>query len=154
MFDTLDMHTATDFLSCLVLQYIRTCMQAKEPPHLTLVHTSNVKAMFDKDITAIGAVVTHKSSNPPLPLPPKRRVPTVSSATRVSVRTTVLLTFCFAKLLSFQYLLLFSWELTKVVYWQPHMQVNWLFWLLTWLMSHLCKYDWWLFGITRTKLRL
>uniref|UniRef100_A0A671VY03 phosphatidylinositol-4,5-bisphosphate 3-kinase n=1 Tax=Sparus aurata TaxID=8175 RepID=A0A671VY03_SPAAU len=87
VFDTLDMHTATDFLSCLVLQYIRTCMQAKEPPHLTLVHTSNVKAMFDKDITAIGAVVTHKSSNPPLPLPPKRRVPTVSSATRVSVRT-------------------------------------------------------------------
>uniref|UniRef100_A0A671VX98 phosphatidylinositol-4,5-bisphosphate 3-kinase n=1 Tax=Sparus aurata TaxID=8175 RepID=A0A671VX98_SPAAU len=57
-------------------KYIRTCMQAKEPPHLTLVHTSNVKAMFDKDITAIGAVVTHKSSNPPLPLPPKRRVPT------------------------------------------------------------------------------
>uniref|UniRef100_A0A671VUD2 phosphatidylinositol-4,5-bisphosphate 3-kinase n=1 Tax=Sparus aurata TaxID=8175 RepID=A0A671VUD2_SPAAU len=82
----LNMHTATDFLSCLVLQYIRTCMQAKEPPHLTLVHTSNVKAMFDKDITAIGAVVTHKSSNPPLPLPPKRRVPTVSSATRVQVR--------------------------------------------------------------------
>ncbi|XP_073338423.1 phosphatidylinositol 4,5-bisphosphate 3-kinase catalytic subunit beta isoform [Pagrus major] len=57
-------------------KYIRTCMQAKEPPHLTLVHTSNVKAMFDKDISAIGAVVSRKSSNPPLPLPPKRRIPT------------------------------------------------------------------------------
>uniref|UniRef100_A0A673AYN5 phosphatidylinositol-4,5-bisphosphate 3-kinase n=1 Tax=Sphaeramia orbicularis TaxID=375764 RepID=A0A673AYN5_9TELE len=48
------------------------------PPHLTLVHTSTVKAMFDKEISAIGAVVSRKSSNPPLPLPPKRRVPTVS----------------------------------------------------------------------------
>lgn len=55
-------------------------MQAKEPPHLTLVHTSTVKAMFDKEISAIGAVVSRKSSNPPLPLPPKRRVPTVSPA--------------------------------------------------------------------------
>uniref|UniRef100_A0A8D0ABM1 Phosphatidylinositol-4,5-bisphosphate 3-kinase catalytic subunit beta n=1 Tax=Sander lucioperca TaxID=283035 RepID=A0A8D0ABM1_SANLU len=61
------------------LQYIRTCMQAKESPHLTLVHTSTVKGMFDKEISAIRAVVSRKSSNPPLPLPPKRRVPTVSS---------------------------------------------------------------------------
>uniref|UniRef100_A0A8C2Z512 phosphatidylinositol-4,5-bisphosphate 3-kinase n=1 Tax=Cyclopterus lumpus TaxID=8103 RepID=A0A8C2Z512_CYCLU len=60
-------------------QYIRTCMQAKESPRLTLVHTSTVKAMFDKEISTIGAVVGRKSSNPPLPLPPKRRVPTVSS---------------------------------------------------------------------------
>uniref|UniRef100_A0A3Q3VYB7 Phosphatidylinositol 4,5-bisphosphate 3-kinase catalytic subunit beta isoform n=1 Tax=Mola mola TaxID=94237 RepID=A0A3Q3VYB7_MOLML len=59
-------------------KYIRTCMQAKEPPHLTLVHNSTIKAMFDKEIAAIGAVVSPKSSNPPLPLPPKRRVPTVS----------------------------------------------------------------------------
>uniref|UniRef100_A0A4W6CES4 phosphatidylinositol-4,5-bisphosphate 3-kinase n=1 Tax=Lates calcarifer TaxID=8187 RepID=A0A4W6CES4_LATCA len=57
-------------------KYIRTCMQAKESPHLTLVHTSAVKAMFDKEISTIGAVVSRKSSNPPLPLPPKRRVPT------------------------------------------------------------------------------
>ncbi|CAG6006919.1 unnamed protein product [Menidia menidia] len=57
-------------------KYIRTCLQAKEPPHLTLVHTSTVKAMFDKEMSAIGAVVSRKSSNPPLPLPPKRRVPT------------------------------------------------------------------------------
>uniref|UniRef100_A0A4W6C881 phosphatidylinositol-4,5-bisphosphate 3-kinase n=1 Tax=Lates calcarifer TaxID=8187 RepID=A0A4W6C881_LATCA len=65
-------------LSCL--QYIRTCMQAKESPHLTLVHTSAVKAMFDKEISTIGAVVSRKSSNPPLPLPPKRRVPTISNS--------------------------------------------------------------------------
>uniref|UniRef100_A0A8C2XLM4 Phosphatidylinositol-4,5-bisphosphate 3-kinase catalytic subunit beta n=1 Tax=Cyclopterus lumpus TaxID=8103 RepID=A0A8C2XLM4_CYCLU len=49
-------------------QYIRTCMQAKESPRLTLVHTSTVKAMFDKEISTIGAVVGRKSSNPPLPL--------------------------------------------------------------------------------------
>uniref|UniRef100_A0A673AYQ9 phosphatidylinositol-4,5-bisphosphate 3-kinase n=1 Tax=Sphaeramia orbicularis TaxID=375764 RepID=A0A673AYQ9_9TELE len=61
-----------------VTPYIRLCIQVKEPPHLTLVHTSTVKAMFDKEISAIGAVVSRKSSNPPLPLPPKRRVPTVS----------------------------------------------------------------------------
>ncbi|XP_029964192.1 phosphatidylinositol 4,5-bisphosphate 3-kinase catalytic subunit beta isoform [Salarias fasciatus] len=57
-------------------KYIRSCLQAKEPPHLTLVHTNTVKAMFDKEMTAIGAVVSRRSSNPPLPLPPKRRVPT------------------------------------------------------------------------------
>uniref|UniRef100_A0AAX7UZ73 phosphatidylinositol-4,5-bisphosphate 3-kinase n=1 Tax=Astatotilapia calliptera TaxID=8154 RepID=A0AAX7UZ73_ASTCA len=58
-------------------KYIRSCLQAKEAPHLTLVHTSTVKTMFDKEISAIGAVVSRKSSNPPLPLPPKRRPPTV-----------------------------------------------------------------------------
>lgn len=63
-------------LSCA--QYIRSCLQAKDTPHLTLVHTSAVKTMFDKEISAIGAVVSRKSSNPPLPLPPKRRAPTVS----------------------------------------------------------------------------
>uniref|UniRef100_A0A3B4U6T9 Phosphatidylinositol 4,5-bisphosphate 3-kinase catalytic subunit beta isoform n=1 Tax=Seriola dumerili TaxID=41447 RepID=A0A3B4U6T9_SERDU len=57
-------------------KYIRTCIQAKESPHLTLVHTSTVKAMFDREMSTIGAVVSRKSSNPPLPLPPKRRVPT------------------------------------------------------------------------------
>uniref|UniRef100_A0A667XJ82 phosphatidylinositol-4,5-bisphosphate 3-kinase n=1 Tax=Myripristis murdjan TaxID=586833 RepID=A0A667XJ82_9TELE len=60
------------------VRYIRSCTQAKESPHLTLVHTSTVKAMFEKEISAIGAVVTRRSSNPPLPLPPKRRIPTVS----------------------------------------------------------------------------
>ncbi|XP_034023735.1 LOW QUALITY PROTEIN: phosphatidylinositol 4,5-bisphosphate 3-kinase catalytic subunit beta isoform [Thalassophryne amazonica] len=55
-------------------KYIQTCMQTKEPPHLTVVHTSTVKAMFDKEISAIGAVVSRKSLNPPLPLPPKKRV--------------------------------------------------------------------------------
>lgn len=99
-------------------------MQAKEPPHLTLVHTSNVKAMFDKDITAIGAVVTHKSSNPPLPLPPKRRVPTVSPASCVCVNDCTSHLLFLQSFLSFQYLLLFSWELTKALYQQPHTQVN------------------------------
>uniref|UniRef100_A0A8D2ZCU7 phosphatidylinositol-4,5-bisphosphate 3-kinase n=1 Tax=Scophthalmus maximus TaxID=52904 RepID=A0A8D2ZCU7_SCOMX len=54
-------------------KYIRTCVQAKESPHLTLVHNSTVKALFDKELSTIGAVVSRKSSNPPLPLPPKRR---------------------------------------------------------------------------------
>uniref|UniRef100_A0A3Q3RAC7 phosphatidylinositol-4,5-bisphosphate 3-kinase n=1 Tax=Monopterus albus TaxID=43700 RepID=A0A3Q3RAC7_MONAL len=58
-------------------KYIRTCIQAKESPHLTLVHTSTVKAMFEQEISTISAVVSRKSSNPPLPLPPKRRPPTV-----------------------------------------------------------------------------
>ncbi|XP_016887681.1 phosphatidylinositol 4,5-bisphosphate 3-kinase catalytic subunit beta isoform isoform X2 [Cynoglossus semilaevis] len=59
-------------------KYIRTCMQAKESPSLTMVHMSTIKAMFDKEIKTIGAVVNHKSLNPlPLPLPPKRRAPTV-----------------------------------------------------------------------------
>ncbi|XP_026185369.1 phosphatidylinositol 4,5-bisphosphate 3-kinase catalytic subunit beta isoform [Mastacembelus armatus] len=57
-------------------KYIRICMQAKESPHLTLVHISTIKGMFDKEISTIRAVVTRKSCNLPLPLPPKRRVPT------------------------------------------------------------------------------
>uniref|UniRef100_A0A8C5EM40 phosphatidylinositol-4,5-bisphosphate 3-kinase n=1 Tax=Gouania willdenowi TaxID=441366 RepID=A0A8C5EM40_GOUWI len=57
-------------------KYIRSCLQAKESPHLTLVHTRTIQAMFDKEISAIGSVVSRKTSNPPLPLPPKRRVPT------------------------------------------------------------------------------
>uniref|UniRef100_A0AAQ4RCL3 phosphatidylinositol-4,5-bisphosphate 3-kinase n=1 Tax=Gasterosteus aculeatus aculeatus TaxID=481459 RepID=A0AAQ4RCL3_GASAC len=81
-----DMRTANSisFPSCL--QYIRSCMQAKEPPHLTLVHASNVKVLFDKEISAIGAVVSRKSSNPPLPLPPKRRAPTVRPVVRECAR--------------------------------------------------------------------
>uniref|UniRef100_A0A673ZFD3 Phosphatidylinositol 4,5-bisphosphate 3-kinase catalytic subunit beta isoform n=1 Tax=Salmo trutta TaxID=8032 RepID=A0A673ZFD3_SALTR len=59
-------------------KYIKACLQAKECPHLTLVQVSSVQAMFEKEISAIGAVVNRKSSNPPLPLPPKRRGPSVS----------------------------------------------------------------------------
>uniref|UniRef100_A0A673X144 Phosphatidylinositol-4,5-bisphosphate 3-kinase, catalytic subunit beta n=1 Tax=Salmo trutta TaxID=8032 RepID=A0A673X144_SALTR len=59
-------------------QYIKACLQAKECPHLTLVQVSTVQAMFEKEISAIGAVVNRKSSIPPLPLPPKRRGPSVS----------------------------------------------------------------------------
>uniref|UniRef100_A0A8C6UV44 Phosphatidylinositol 4,5-bisphosphate 3-kinase catalytic subunit beta isoform n=1 Tax=Neogobius melanostomus TaxID=47308 RepID=A0A8C6UV44_9GOBI len=36
-------------------KYIRTCVQTKEPPHLTLVHSSIIQEMFDKEVSAIGA---------------------------------------------------------------------------------------------------
>uniref|UniRef100_A0A4W5PBZ3 Phosphatidylinositol 4,5-bisphosphate 3-kinase catalytic subunit beta isoform n=1 Tax=Hucho hucho TaxID=62062 RepID=A0A4W5PBZ3_9TELE len=62
-----------------------SCLQAKECPHLTLVQVSSVQAMFEKEISAIGAVVNRKSSNPPLPLPPKRRGPSVSYTLSLSV---------------------------------------------------------------------
>uniref|UniRef100_A0AAQ5Z0X3 phosphatidylinositol-4,5-bisphosphate 3-kinase n=1 Tax=Amphiprion ocellaris TaxID=80972 RepID=A0AAQ5Z0X3_AMPOC len=39
----------------------------------TLDFVKCLSAIFDKEISAIGAVVSRKSSNPPLPLPPKRR---------------------------------------------------------------------------------
>ncbi|KAG7268822.1 hypothetical protein CRUP_003706 [Coryphaenoides rupestris] len=58
--------------------YIKECIQAKESPHLTLVLTATIKSMFQKEISAIGAVVSRKSSNPPVPLPPKRRAPTAA----------------------------------------------------------------------------
>uniref|UniRef100_H3D9Z7 phosphatidylinositol-4,5-bisphosphate 3-kinase n=1 Tax=Tetraodon nigroviridis TaxID=99883 RepID=H3D9Z7_TETNG len=57
-------------------QYIRTCLQAKEPPHVTLIHNNTVRAMFNREISAIEAALTPKSSNLPLPLPPKKRAPT------------------------------------------------------------------------------
>lgn len=52
-------------------------MLANENPHLTMVHCSVVKAMFEKEISTIGSVLARKTSNPPLPLPPKKRQPTV-----------------------------------------------------------------------------
>ncbi|KAL6467791.1 hypothetical protein MHYP_G00234680 [Metynnis hypsauchen] len=54
-------------------KYIRSCLLAQEIPHFTMVHCSDVRAMFEHEISTIGAVLTRKSSNPPLPLPPKRR---------------------------------------------------------------------------------
>lgn len=72
------MHIAQPIFCLFFLQYIRTCMQAKEPPHVTLVHNNTVKSMFDREISAIGAALTPKSCNLPLPLPPKKRAPTVS----------------------------------------------------------------------------
>lgn len=66
------------FLYVVCLQYIRTCMQAKEPPHVTLVHNNTIKTMFERDISAIRAALTPKSCSLPLPLPPKKRAPTVS----------------------------------------------------------------------------
>ncbi|XP_066508546.1 phosphatidylinositol 4,5-bisphosphate 3-kinase catalytic subunit beta isoform-like isoform X1 [Hoplias malabaricus] len=54
-------------------KYIRSCLLAQEIPHLTMVHCNEVKTMFEHEISTIGSVLTWKSSNPPLPLPPKRR---------------------------------------------------------------------------------
>ncbi|KAL7851419.1 hypothetical protein AOLI_G00217750 [Acnodon oligacanthus] len=54
-------------------KYIRSCLLAQEIPHFTMVHCSDVRAMLEHEISTIGAVLTRKSSNPPLPLPPKRR---------------------------------------------------------------------------------
>ncbi len=54
-------------------------MLAKESPHLTLVHCDVVKTMFEKEISTIGSVLARKPSNPPIPLPPKKRLPTVRS---------------------------------------------------------------------------
>uniref|UniRef100_A0A7N6AR02 phosphatidylinositol-4,5-bisphosphate 3-kinase n=1 Tax=Anabas testudineus TaxID=64144 RepID=A0A7N6AR02_ANATE len=71
--------------SCPVLscpQYIRTCMQAKEPPHLTLVHTSSIKQMYDKEISTISA--NSLSVNIKLNTPPNTHQPLLS--TQVQVR--------------------------------------------------------------------
>ncbi|XP_051965614.1 phosphatidylinositol 4,5-bisphosphate 3-kinase catalytic subunit beta isoform-like isoform X2 [Xyrauchen texanus] len=58
-------------------KYIRTCLLANESPHLTMVHCSVIKAMFEKELCTIGSVLVRKTSNPPLPLPPKKRAPTL-----------------------------------------------------------------------------
>uniref|UniRef100_A0A8C2EQZ5 Phosphatidylinositol-4,5-bisphosphate 3-kinase n=1 Tax=Cyprinus carpio TaxID=7962 RepID=A0A8C2EQZ5_CYPCA len=64
---------------CSVILYIRDCLLTNESPHLTLVHCDVVKAMFEKEISTIGSVLAWKTSNPPLPLPPKKRLPTAST---------------------------------------------------------------------------
>uniref|UniRef100_A0A8C5ES11 phosphatidylinositol-4,5-bisphosphate 3-kinase n=1 Tax=Gouania willdenowi TaxID=441366 RepID=A0A8C5ES11_GOUWI len=71
------------------ISYIRSCLQAKESPHLTLVHTRTIQAMFDKEISAIGSVVSRKTSNPPLPLPPKRRVAGLFHGTELLCKPSV-----------------------------------------------------------------
>uniref|UniRef100_A0A671SHH9 phosphatidylinositol-4,5-bisphosphate 3-kinase n=1 Tax=Sinocyclocheilus anshuiensis TaxID=1608454 RepID=A0A671SHH9_9TELE len=58
-------------------KYIRDCLLTNESPHLTLVHCDGVKAMFEKEISTIGSVIARKTSNPPLLLPPKKRLPTL-----------------------------------------------------------------------------
>uniref|UniRef100_A0A671SHF1 phosphatidylinositol-4,5-bisphosphate 3-kinase n=1 Tax=Sinocyclocheilus anshuiensis TaxID=1608454 RepID=A0A671SHF1_9TELE len=60
-------------------KYIRDCLLTNESPHLTLVHCDGVKAMFEKEISTIGSVIARKTSNPPLLLPPKKRLPTAST---------------------------------------------------------------------------
>uniref|UniRef100_A0A8C2A031 phosphatidylinositol-4,5-bisphosphate 3-kinase n=1 Tax=Cyprinus carpio TaxID=7962 RepID=A0A8C2A031_CYPCA len=70
----------------LVCRYIRDCLLTNESPHLTLVHCDVVKAMFEKEISTIGSVLAWKTSNPPLPLPPKKRLPTASTLIVCHVR--------------------------------------------------------------------
>lgn len=61
-------------------KYIRACLSASENPHLTVVHFNIVKTMFEKEIATVGSVLARKTSNPPLPLPPKKRQPTVRTS--------------------------------------------------------------------------
>ncbi|XP_056329226.1 phosphatidylinositol 4,5-bisphosphate 3-kinase catalytic subunit beta isoform [Danio aesculapii] len=61
-------------------KYIRACLSASENPHLTVVHFDIVKSMFEKEIATVGSVLARKTSNPPLPLPPKKRQTTVRTS--------------------------------------------------------------------------
>ncbi|XP_006001345.1 phosphatidylinositol 4,5-bisphosphate 3-kinase catalytic subunit beta isoform [Latimeria chalumnae] len=54
-------------------QYIRNCVMARTLPQLTLVDCSNIKKIFEQEMNAIGAAVSRKASNTPVPLPPKQR---------------------------------------------------------------------------------
>uniref|UniRef100_A0A672QW23 phosphatidylinositol-4,5-bisphosphate 3-kinase n=1 Tax=Sinocyclocheilus grahami TaxID=75366 RepID=A0A672QW23_SINGR len=72
-----DAYEYSSHCTCDYVLYIRDCLLANESPHLTLVHCDVVKTMFEKEISTIGSVLARKTSNPPLPLPPKKRPPTV-----------------------------------------------------------------------------
>ncbi|XP_073780479.1 phosphatidylinositol 4,5-bisphosphate 3-kinase catalytic subunit beta isoform isoform X2 [Danio rerio] len=61
-------------------KYIRACLSTGENPHLTVVHFDIVKSMFEKEIATVGSVLARKTSNPPLPLPPKKRQTTVRTS--------------------------------------------------------------------------
>ncbi|XP_072428909.1 phosphatidylinositol 4,5-bisphosphate 3-kinase catalytic subunit beta isoform isoform X1 [Chiloscyllium punctatum] len=54
-------------------RYIRNCVSKGLHPQLTLVDCSTIKEMCDREMSAIGMALHRKSSNLPLPLPPKRR---------------------------------------------------------------------------------
>nr|XP_006130827.1 phosphatidylinositol 4,5-bisphosphate 3-kinase catalytic subunit beta isoform isoform X3 [Pelodiscus sinensis] len=53
-------------------QYIRNCVMNRTLPHLTLVECCSIKKMCDQEMIAIEAAINRKSSNFPLPLPPKK----------------------------------------------------------------------------------
>ncbi|XP_028817730.1 phosphatidylinositol 4,5-bisphosphate 3-kinase catalytic subunit beta isoform isoform X2 [Denticeps clupeoides] len=56
-------------------KYIRECLLAQESPHLTVMHSSVLRGMFERELGCIASVCGHKQSNAPLPLPPKKRPP-------------------------------------------------------------------------------
>ncbi|XP_007422311.1 phosphatidylinositol 4,5-bisphosphate 3-kinase catalytic subunit beta isoform [Python bivittatus] len=53
-------------------QYIHRCVINRTLPQLTLIECSTIKKMYEQEMIAIEAAVTQKSSNLPLPLPPKK----------------------------------------------------------------------------------
>uniref|UniRef100_A0A8C5TQP0 phosphatidylinositol-4,5-bisphosphate 3-kinase n=1 Tax=Malurus cyaneus samueli TaxID=2593467 RepID=A0A8C5TQP0_9PASS len=53
-------------------QYIRTCVMNRTLPQLTLVECCTIKKMCEQEMIAIEAAINRKSSNLPLPLPPKK----------------------------------------------------------------------------------
>ncbi|XP_014816117.1 PREDICTED: phosphatidylinositol 4,5-bisphosphate 3-kinase catalytic subunit beta isoform, partial [Calidris pugnax] len=59
-------------------QYIRNCVMNRTLPQLTLVECCTIKKMCEQEMIAIEAAINRKSSNLPLPLPPKKTRPTTS----------------------------------------------------------------------------
>ncbi|EMP33306.1 Phosphatidylinositol-4,5-bisphosphate 3-kinase catalytic subunit beta isoform [Chelonia mydas] len=53
-------------------QYIHKCVMNRTLPHLTLVECCSIKKMCEQEMIAIEAAINQKSSNLPLPLPPKK----------------------------------------------------------------------------------
>ncbi|KFP90853.1 Phosphatidylinositol 4,5-bisphosphate 3-kinase catalytic subunit beta isoform, partial [Apaloderma vittatum] len=59
-------------------QYIRNCVMNRTLPQLTLVECCTIKKMCEQEMIAIEAAINRKSSNLPLPLPPKKTRTTTS----------------------------------------------------------------------------
>uniref|UniRef100_A0A8C3TWN8 Phosphatidylinositol 4,5-bisphosphate 3-kinase catalytic subunit beta isoform n=1 Tax=Catharus ustulatus TaxID=91951 RepID=A0A8C3TWN8_CATUS len=59
-------------------QYIRNCVMSRTLPQLTLVECCTIKKMCEQEMIAIEAAINRKSSNLPLPLPPKKTRATTS----------------------------------------------------------------------------
>uniref|UniRef100_A0A8C0X1K8 Phosphatidylinositol 4,5-bisphosphate 3-kinase catalytic subunit beta isoform n=1 Tax=Castor canadensis TaxID=51338 RepID=A0A8C0X1K8_CASCN len=53
-------------------QYIRNCVMNRTLPHFILVECCKIKKMYEQEMIAIEAAISRNSSNPPLPLPPKK----------------------------------------------------------------------------------
>ncbi|XP_054839114.1 phosphatidylinositol 4,5-bisphosphate 3-kinase catalytic subunit beta isoform isoform X2 [Eublepharis macularius] len=53
-------------------QYIHRCVMNRILPQLTLVECSSIQKMCEQEMIAIEAAISRKSSNLPLPLPPKK----------------------------------------------------------------------------------